>query len=276
MTGAAPPAVPRQRKRLDAFEAIYQSGQITLRRSVKGWRLLIAFIVVILPVGLGMLIRSEADAREQEHYFYGMLSHFHFGIAVPVVAMLLGTAFPWPEAEEGTLTFWFTSPIRRWHVLLGRFLASLILGSVVLPLCVLAIGLPLSTGPEAELGAVMRSAVTTTLLAYPAYLALFQCVATGLRRGLVFCVVFVLLENFISILSGTIVKLTLIFYVRSQVWPAVPKTSRILAEKALHMAEPASNFAAVSVFASVAVVALGLSLLMVEMIEYRGRTSQPG
>ena len=108
------------------------------------------------------------------------------------------------------------------------------------------------------------------------WFALFQLGARGLRGGLVFGVVFAFIENFISILSGTIVKLTLIFYVRSLVWPAVPKDSRAAADDFLRVAEPASTAGAVATFAVVTVLALGLSLLLVQVIEYRSRTSQPG
>lgn len=271
-----PPAV--QRKRLDAFEATFQVAQLTVKRSFKGRRVLVAFLVVALPAALGALVRSgQANAIAQESFFYGMLSTYHFGIAVPFVALLFSTAFPWPEAEEGTLTYWFTSPIPRWTVLLGRYAASVVVGSAVLTIGVLTIGLPLATRPEAETGAVMRAAIASTLLAYPAYLALFQLVATVFRRGLVFGVVFIFLENFISAIpSATIVRITLVYYVRSRLWPAVPIDSRSMAETHLHVLEPATNLASLSAFAGVTAVALGLSLLLISVIEYRGRTAQPG
>ena len=266
-----------RRPRLDAFEAVFQVAQLGVKRSLKGWRAVAALALALLPAGLACLVRTgDASALDQERFFYGMLSFWHFGITVPVCALLFATAFPWPEAEEGTLTYWFTSPIPRWTVMLGRWLASLVVGSAVLSAGVLAVGLPLQTSPEAATDAVMRSALAATLSVFPAYLALFQVVATRFRWGLVFGVVFVFIENFISILSGTIVKLTLIFYVRSLVWPSVPKTSRGAADHFLRVAEPAGTQTALVTFAVVTVLSLGLSLLLVQVIEYRGRTSQPG
>jgi len=274
----APKQSAVKRKRLDAFEATFQVAQLTVKRSFKGRRALISLLVVALPAAIGALVRSgHASASAQESFFYMMVSTYHFGVAVPFVALLFATAFPWPEAEEGTLTYWFTSPIPRWTVLLGRYAASLVVGSAVLAVGVLTIGLPLSTPPEADTGAVMRAAVASTLLAYPAYLALFQLAATAVRKCLVFGVVFIFLENFISAIpSATIVRFTLVFYVRSRIWPAVPTGSHGMADTLLHVLEPASNLESLSAFAGVTVVALGLSLLLIAAIEYRGRTTQPG
>lgn len=272
---SAPAPAPARRPRLDAFEAVFQVAQLATRRAFTGWRAFAALALALVPAALAALVRAGgADEAAQERFFYGMLSFWQFGITVPVSALLLATAFPWPEADEGTLTYWFTLPVPRWTVLLGRWVASLIVGSLVLSVGILAIGLPLKTSPAAETGAVMRSALAATLMAFPAYLSLFQLVATRFRWGLVCGVVFAFIENLISILSGTIVKLTLIFYVRSLVWPAVPKSSRGAADDFLRVAEPASAGASEITFAVVAVLALGLSLLLVQVIEYRGRAAQ--
>lgn len=274
---SAPPVPPRAiPPRLDSFEAAFQVAQLTVRRSVVGWRSFIALLVAATPAGLGLLVNAGgAPAQKQESFFYAMLSHWHFGIAVPVVAMVFATAFPWPEAEEGTLTYWFTSPVRRFTVLLGRYAAALFLGAIVLSLGVLAIALPLETRPVAETARVARTAVAATLLAYPAYLAVFQLVATVFRRGLAFGVVFVMFENFISVIAVTsVARLTLVFYVRSQMHHAVPSVSRATADTYLHVSEPASALVSGITFASVAALALGLSLWLVEVIEYRGRTTQ--
>lgn len=266
-----------QHRRLDAFEAVFQVANLTVRRSFKGLRPFVALAVVLLPSGFCALVAAgRADALAHEHVFYGVLSRYHFGIAVPVVALVFATAFPWPEAEEGTLTYWFTSPIPRWTVALGRYLAALLVGTVILTLGVFGIGLPLHPPPEAELGQVTRAAAAATLMAYPAYLALFQLVSTVFRKGLAFGVMFVFVENFVSLFTGPIVQLTLIHYVRSQLSRAIPPDSLRSAARLISVAEPASSVAAISTFAGVTVVALGLSLLLVAAIEYRGRTSQPG
>jgi ABC-type transport system involved in multi-copper enzyme maturation permease subunit len=263
-------------KRLDAFETVFQVAQLTVRRSLRGWRMLSAVAVVALPAILAWVVRTGgADAAHQEHFFYGILAYYQFGIAAPVVAMLCATSFPWPEADEGTLTYWFTSPVRRWAVLLGRYVAGLVVGSLMLPLAVVALALSVELAPGADTWGVARAAITATLLVLPAYLAVFQLVAVLSRHGLVIGVVFVVLENLIAMVPGLIVKMTLVFYVRSLLLPAMPKSAQSGAGQVLRLPESATSAESVVVFAVVTVVALGLSLLAVEAIEYRGRASQP-
>lgn len=263
--------------RLDAVEAVYQTMLLSLRRSVRGARLVVALVLVLLPLAISIPVAGSADVRHQEEFFYGMISFYHFGIAVPAVALAMATAFPWPEAEEGTLTYWFTAPVSRWAIHLGRFLAAWIVGSVVLPLSVAAIAVPLDTAPAASVSDVAVTAVTATLLAYPAYLAVFWLAATWIRKGIVVGVVFILLENFLSMIPANVVRLTLIHYVRSIVWASVPETSKKndIAE-VLGAVEPVTTVAAATTCVLTAVTSLVLSLLLVEWIEYRGKTSQAG
>jgi ABC-type transport system involved in multi-copper enzyme maturation permease subunit len=266
-----------QSKRIDAFETVFQVAQITVRRSLRGWRVLAALAVIALPALLAWVVRSGgADPAKQEHFFYGVLAYYQFGIAAPVIAMLSATSFPWPEAEEGTLTYWFTSPVRRWAVLLGRYMAGLVVGSILLPLAVVALALSLDLAPTADTWGVARAAVTATLLVLPAYLAFFQLVAVLSRHGLVIGVVFVVLENLIALAPGLIVRLTLVFYVRSMLLPAVPKDAQVGSGAVMKLADAATTGESIAAFVAVTVVSLGLSLLAVEHIEYRGRTSQPG
>jgi ABC-type transport system involved in multi-copper enzyme maturation permease subunit len=264
-------------KRLDAFEAVFQVAQLTVKRSLTGPRALVAALVVLLPAVIACIARGgSAPPESQERFFYQVLSSYHFGIAVPVVALVFATAFPWPEAQEGTLTYWFTSPIPRRTVLLGRYCAALLVGSVILTLGLLAIGLPLETRPEAQIGAAMSAGIACTLLAFPAYLALFQLVSTAIRQGLVFGVIFVFIEKFMASLHSTIAKTTIVFYVRSQLLLSAPEAGRTYVERSFVVVEPATTATAVATFAGVTVVALGLSLLLVQSIEYRGRNSQQG
>ena len=91
MSDATTPSAVK-RKRLDAFEATFQVAQLTVRRSFKGRRALIALLVVALPAAVGGLVRGgHANANAQERFFYGMLSTYHFGVAVPFVALLFAT-----------------------------------------------------------------------------------------------------------------------------------------------------------------------------------------
>lgn len=275
MSDSVRPPTPRA-PRIDPFEAVYQSAQLAVRRSFKGARAWICLVIVLLPAAVSLLVRGQGTPpRNQEEFFYGMLGVYHFAIAAPVTALLFASSFPWPEAEEGTLTYWFTSPVPRWTVLAGRYVAALFVGSLLLCLDVLAIGLPLQTSPDARLASVMGAAIASTLLVLPAYLALFQLLSTLTRFCLIVGVVYVLIENVVSVVPVAFARVTMVFYVRSQLYPSIPEKSRDAAE-VFHLIEPASPWTALATYAGVTVVALGLSLLLVETIEYRGKNTQQG
>ncbi len=265
--GIAPP-----RMRTDAVETVFHVAVISLRRALRGKRILWVLLMVLLPAALSLLIAHVADGGDQEDYFYSALVLYHFGIAVPATALILATAFPWPECDEGTLTYWFTAPVSRWAVHLGRLIAAYVLGSVTRPLCVLAIGLPLD--PEHAHGESIRAAVTATLLAYPAYVAVFSVLTTITRRGLVIGVVGILIENSLSFFQGTIQQLTVVHYVRVLLWPSSSRRGRRVLDEAFGISEASPTWEAIVVMASVTVVGLLATLLLVSVTEFRGRHGQ--
>jgi ABC-type transport system involved in multi-copper enzyme maturation permease subunit len=267
-------ASPARPRRLDAVEAVWQVAALTVRRSFRGGRFWTALALVLFPLALSFPVGARADARHQEELFYGVLGFYHFGLAVPAVALAFATAFPWPEAEEGTLTWWFTSPVPRWTVHLGRWAAALAVGSLLLPLSVVALVLPLHAGPAADLGTVAWSAAAATLLVYPSYLGLFWLVSTAFRRGLAVGVVYILVENLFSLVEGNLAGLTMIRYVRSFVHPAIPAGSRGRAEPFLLALEPVAAGTSVTVFLAAAAASLVLSLLLIGVVEYRGKSAQ--
>ncbi len=270
--GAAPPPL----RRLDAVESVYQVTLLTLRRTLRGKRMLWIAALLALPCILAWSVARGLDPERQERFFYETLVFYQFGIAVPSVALLMATAFPWPESDEGSLTYWFTAPVRRWTVHLGRTLASLAIGAIVLPVAVLALALPLDPGDSVELAGPVRTAVTATLLAFPAYLAVFSLLCTWLRRGLIGGVFLILVENSLSLVTGNLAKLTVVYYVRSILWPATSLLGRRVLENAARIDDPASSATAITVFVAVTIVALGIAMVLVEVLEYRGKHAQPG
>jgi len=269
-------SAPSSRTRPDAIEVLFQVALLSLRRMVRGKRLLLVAALLLLPAALAWAVPRGRPPAVQERFFYETLAFYQFGIAVPAVALLMASAFPWPESDEGTLTYWFTAPVRRWTVHLGRTLAALALGVVVLPLAVVALALPLDPGETVRLAGPVRTAATATLLAFPAYLGVFGALCTWTRRGLVAGIVVIILENSLALVTGSFARLTIVFYVRSLLWPAASDLGRDVLRRAAQIDEPAASATAVAVFLGVALVTIGASLLIVEVLEYRGKHAQPG
>lgn len=275
--------LPEPPNRLDAFEAVFQSARLWLLRGIRGRRLLWMLAAILLLGGISYLVGEFAD-RPHSHvrFLYRGVGTLLLGVVVPACALLLSTAFPWPEAQEGTLTYWQTLPIPRWTTLLGRYLSCWIIGSLLLPLAVLVLYLPLELDPEVRADEFAIAAVAATLLVYPAYLAVFTLLCTALRRGLVIGVVFMLIENSFSFLKGmALQKLSLVFYSRCYVLSSIPdEPSRYQRMGLRNMAlDPemvvAGSYAAI-VFVGVILVCTGLAMAVVSTTEYRTKQGGTG
>ena len=253
---------------------------MTLRRAIRGRRLAFTVLMLALPLGLSLLfVHNARETTSHVRFLYPVLSFLHFGLVVPLVALTFATTFPWPAADDGTLTYWFTSPIPRWSVVLGRYGAQVALGCLVLPLSVLGLLWPLQPPEAFDTAAMAWSAVEATWLAYPAYLALFSTVTITFRWGVVFAIVFVVVENFLSLFQGAIQRITLVFYTRCRLTADVPDglTDREVDSitKALQTMEPVAPGYAAIALATVAVAALLASLVFIHLIEYRGKHASP-
>lgn len=247
----------------------------TLRRGLRGKRLFAVLGIVALPCVLSLLVSTlHARPRDQEIFFYTILSTVHLTIVVPCVALAMATAFPWPEAEEGTLTYWFTAPVWRWAVHLGRYLATIVLGSLFLPIAFIGAYLPLTVPEGADLWPITAQAVLVTLMAFPAYVGIFGLVSTLMRRGFIFGVAFMVLENSLAMFQGNIQSLTVIYYERAYLWKSIPDHMHRYARDT-YMIDPKAQIAEASdamiVFALVPVLALSLALVVIHVIEYRAK-----
>ncbi len=272
----SPIATPPVTRRLDAVESVFQVMLVTLRRALRGKRLVMAGALLALPSILAWTVARGREPAMQEEFLYSMLTFYQFGIAVPGLALLMATAFPWPESDEGTLTYWFTAPVRRWTIHLGRILASLLVGIVLLPLAILALALPLDPGDGVALAGAIRTSATATMLAFPAYLGFFTLMSTWTRRGLIAGVILIMIENSLSLVTGNLARMTIVFYVRSLLWPAASPVGRSVLERAARIDDPATPSTAIGIFLAVAIVSIALSLVIVELTEYRGKHGQPG
>jgi len=111
--------------------AVFQVAQLTARRMAKGWRPAIGRARRAPSRRLRRPGPRNGASQDEPGRFSSTRCSggWHFGIAVPVVALLFASRFPWPESDEGTLRTGFTSPIRRWNVCSDASAASLLVGS---------------------------------------------------------------------------------------------------------------------------------------------------
>ncbi|MCG3135834.1 MAG: hypothetical protein HMLKMBBP_03600 [Planctomycetes bacterium] len=259
-----------------AAKTVLETAAFTLLRTARGKRWMIAAALVLLPTVIALIVRaSDVSPFRQERVFFGLLINLHFKLAVAGTALAFATAFPWPEADDASLTWWFTSPVKRWAVALGRFAAALVTGLVLLPCAALLLKSAVVGRPTSDLGAVARSAALATVVVYPAYLAVFSLVSAWTRRALVIGLVFVVLENFLVALQGNVARLTMIHHVKSLLAPSItPDIGRAAWSIVSRDFEASAASTSVTALVATTVIALALSLVLVTRGEYRGKTSQ--
>ncbi len=260
---------------LDTLETIFQTARLSALRLFRGKRWVLPAVIVLLPAAIALLATSgRVRPGRDERIFYNVLTFLHFGIVTPGVALAFATSFPWTDADEGSLVWWFTAPVRRAAIHMGRFMAALAFGMILLPASVLLLSVPLNPRAAAEIPSVTTAAVAATLVAYPAYLGIFWLATTCTRRGLVIGLIFIVIENFLAVTQGNLARITVIHYVRAFLLPSIPPGSGGAARSVTDFAEPLASATTISVLAGATVVTLGLSLWLVERIEYRGKSSQ--
>ena len=183
-------------------------------------RLLACLVVSALPVAAAFLIKTISPyvgpppAVELAWY---LIVQF----VVPVLALILGSAVVAEEVEDRTITFLITRPIPRMTILLGRWLASLVVLSVLLMACVLltvqflgesAAGDQEHALPDGSVAALCQVSIAGGIV----YSALFAACGALVRRPIILGLGYTFaVEAFLGNLPGKNQALTIQYYLRS-------------------------------------------------------------
>lgn len=114
---------------MTAATAIVQAtvGQILPLRRFVGLGALAAS-----PAVLVFLVIGNASASDQLDTYIGITVGLYFGIAIPIVTLVLSTSSLGDERRDATLSFIALKPISRSAIALAKILASLVATSAVL------------------------------------------------------------------------------------------------------------------------------------------------
>src|SRR5262249_13054139 len=122
--------------RMNAFtSASLVLFQAHLKRMFLSRRALISAGLCCLPVVGALLIRLISSVERSGPPSEGVVAMgwvLEVQTIVPLVALIVGSAVVAEEIEDRTITYLFTRPIPRAAILVGRYLAALVLLAVVL------------------------------------------------------------------------------------------------------------------------------------------------
>ncbi|NOT28878.1 MAG: ABC transporter permease [Planctomycetes bacterium] len=250
--------------------------QAHLKRTFFSKRALISAGLCCLPVAASLLIAtiSRFEGPPPLEVVLHMGWFLHVQTIVPLVALIVGSAVVAEEIEDRTITFLFTRPIPRAAILVGRYLAALVLLVVVLgasSALVIRIlsGLHGAEGQEIVMPAGFQLRLfACVLLGGAVYSAVFAALGALVKRpvlvGIGYCFVF---EGLLANLPGQNQKLTVLYYLKSLLLGGnaelLPMFSETLAP--LELATPA---AAVRTLVLILVAALAIGARRLASREY--------
>jgi ABC-2 type transport system permease protein len=187
-----------------------------LRDLLSPRRLLSVGLLVLLPVGVALLVRSLPAAHKFEgaEAYDRLTESLIFGVLLVLLACVLGTGVVSREMEERTLGYLLTRPIARWRILLAKFAAAFCattLAAWVATLLLLAATRGLSDWSGSPVGRDLLILPVASL----AYGGFFLLLATLFRRPLIFGLLYTFgIETWLPNLPGRFKLLSLMAYLR--------------------------------------------------------------
>jgi hypothetical protein len=255
----------------------------TWRELARRKRLLSLAFLLMLPVVLLLAVRIwYPDSAPADVLLSLMARYAYIPLLVPITAIAVGAPAISEPIAEGTLVYFWTRPLRRHALYLGRVLAAALVGGVMVLLSqTLVFAVALFGWPEAigfELVRLHTEMTVVTLLGTVVYTALFAALGAGLKKPMIAAILFAFLwEPAVVDIPQRIQEWTLQFHLQNLVhWPDTGGTDlRGFIENLLNQAlerEPVPAWRSVLVLCSVGIVSTlgGVLLLRTRQLDKQG------
>ncbi len=212
---------------LQALRVLFASF---FRSGLRAKRTRVFILLALAPLLLTLLVRV-LEPGEIDGFFSHLLLSLYFQLLIPLLALFFGSSVVNEELEGKTLVYLTTVPVRRRAVLLGKFLAALLVTALLVGggflLSFLAGALHRLGDPQAwgQLGIFLGVA----LLALACYGALFTALGAFMRKSILLGLFFVFgWESVVQFFPGVTQKFTIAHWVKSLL-PIPPRQESILA-----------------------------------------------
>ena len=170
---------------------------LSLRQLTSGARLVLVFLLALLPVALALIVFFTVadDENFEETFINVLLDGLLVAAILPIITMALSTAAFGNELEDRTLSFLVLNPIPRWKIILPKLLASVAISG---PLLIVSGTVAALLGFEWSVKAAVAVGVAV-LVGVGVYGSIFTWAGLITSRALAFGLIYVLLwEGIIS------------------------------------------------------------------------------
>ena len=183
-----------------------------LRQMLGQRRLALLAVFLLLPVLAALLTRGQGQPLE-----HALMLYIMYPQAVCVLLSLLyGTSVLSSELESQTLTYLFVRPIPRWHVVVGKYIATTLVLLLGVNVSFAMAWVASSSGAGGDLFASLGLSASLSVVAYT---ALFTALGVFVpSRAMIVGVLAAMIEFALSIVPAVINTVTISYYLRSLVY----------------------------------------------------------
>jgi ABC-2 type transport system permease protein len=187
----------------------------SLRDSLRPKRLAGAAVMALLPAGAALLWKLTARRGFEPDVAYSLIATtMVFGLALVILTVVFCTNVVSQEVEQKTIVYLLTRPVRRWVLLLARYVAALAFVVSALWASDLLLA-AVVYGPAHLKGTPVGRDLLILPLGAVAYGALFLLLATLFNKPLVYGLLFAFgYETWVPNLPGSFSKWSLMAYLR--------------------------------------------------------------
>jgi ABC-2 type transport system permease protein len=165
---------------------------LTWRQLFARRRAWLAAAIAVFPFLMTFIYRLSSEDNEGDRivFMMGMNRELLLGVLLPLAALIFGTTSFGGEVEDGTLVYLLVKPVRRWRVVLVKYLVALVVTIAVVSVAVL---LPWWALRNEELPLVfIRGFLVAVAVGAAIYCAVFTLLGLVTRRGLLFGLLYVI------------------------------------------------------------------------------------
>ncbi len=249
--------------------------------SLRGRRLVGMLVVVGLPLLVQALVLALGDGRAGGYdRFINWVEGAYLGKVVPLVCVFVGTACLGDEWESGTAPFLVGTPLSRFSLVFGRWLAALRRALVLVLPSVVGLYVLALINFEGSMAYYIENlmwVVWTLTLLVAGYTATFLCFGVALRHSIMASLVFLaILEGLVARLPIGAAVISLGYHARNTLWQTtLDDTFHAWGFDAL--AEPATSVLGSHIaFVVWIFVFLGATTMILRTKESRGSASAAG
>jgi ABC-type transport system involved in multi-copper enzyme maturation permease subunit len=220
-----------------------------LTRVLMTRRMLLCALIALGPAALAVLVLTSEGNPPPPIEVVMYPGWFLLQIVVPATSLLMGSAVISEEIDDRTITYLLTRPFPRAALLLGRWLATAVLLSVLLGGSALLLGWAAASFAPAGAEPVPHD-VTTWPLAQMAvfggavYSALFAVIGVFLKRPMIIGLAYAfVIEGVLASLPGRSQGLAVVYHLRSYVASQSTHWKELSDELLFELETPAASLA---------------------------------